>query len=264
MHEYFDHEEVKRFFKFLGIAVVFLTVFIAAKAIVTLKELNQPEAAINTIVVSGTGEAFAAPDVATFTFTVSADAQTVGGAQDTVSSSATAITTGLEGLGIAEKDIQTSDYSVYPKYTYQPVICTPGVYCPPSKQIPDGYTVSESFSVKVRKTSDAGQALSIAGAKGATNISSLTFTLDNPDAVQAEARDNAIANAKTKAEDLAKSLGVSLGRVVDFNESGVSPMPYPVVYSMAAGGASADSKSVPISTGQNKVTSNVSVTYEIR
>ncbi|MBX4195741.1 SIMPL domain-containing protein [Candidatus Parcubacteria bacterium] len=263
MNEYFEHEEVKRFFKWATVVVVLLGIFLLFKSLNAFKDWRSPSAAFNTIVVTGHGEAFATPDVANFTFTVSADASSVGGAQDTVTQKTNSIMNALKELGIEEKDIRTTDYSVYPKYTYQPVACSP-TFCPPSRQIPDGYTVTHSVEVKVRKTDDAGKALAAAGAKGATNISSLAFTIDDPESIMNEARDEAVKEAREKAKTLAKSLGVRLGRVVDFNDSTYNPGPYPV-YKLEAQTGAADTSSAPsLPAGQNKITSNVSVTYEIR
>ncbi|MBY0294197.1 SIMPL domain-containing protein, partial [Patescibacteria group bacterium] len=119
---------------------------------------------------------------------------------------------------------------------------------------------------KVRDTAKAGDLLAGVGGKGATEVSGLNFTFDNPDAVQDEARNEAIADAKEKAEVLAKQLGVSLVRVTAFNESG-SGYPRPMMYSAmdSYGKAGAVAQVAPeISVGQNQVTNDVSVTYEIR
>lgn len=264
MQEYFDHEEVRRFFKFATVAVVLLCLFLAAKSLSALKDWREPSVPQSTIVVSGTGEAFATPDIATFSFSVSADAKAVADAQSAVNGKIDAVLAGLKDLGIDDKDIQTTNYSVYPKYSYAPTACTQSYpsYCPPSRQVPDGYTASETVTVKVRKTENAGQALAAAGEKGATDISGLNFTVDDMDAVNNEARDKAVAEAKTKAEALADSLGVHLGRVVDFADSMSNPGPYPYMYAAEAGGTVA--KDVSISTGQNKITDTVTITYEIR
>jgi uncharacterized protein YggE len=251
----------------LGRAVlILLVVFLGVQTLSIFKNLGEPSAAYNTIVVTGQGESFAAPDVASFSFSVSADAKTVGSAQDTVTEKTNAILEALKGMSIEEKDIRTTDYSVYPKYTYESTVCAYGGYCPPTKQVPDGYTVTHTILIKVRATADAGQALSLAGANGASNISSLTFTIDDPDMVMNEARDEAVAEAKTKAKALAKSLGVRLGRVVDFSDSTYGGV-YPTMYrgeAMSMGMGGADSKAIDIPTGENKVSSSVTITYEIR
>jgi uncharacterized protein YggE len=227
MQEYFDTVEVRRFFKFAAVAMVLLSLFLVAEALNAFKTWREPSAALSTIVVSGTGVAFATPDIATFSFSVSADAKAVADAQSAVNSKIDAVLASLKGLGIDDKDIQTTNYNIYPKYTYAPTVCSQSYpsYCPPTKQVPDGFTATQTITVKVRKTENAGQALGLAGEKGATDISGLNFTVDDPNAVNNEARDKAVTEAKTKAEALAKSLGVRLGRVVDFADSMSNPGP---------------------------------------
>ncbi len=202
------------------------------------------------------------PNIATFSFSVSQEAKVVSDAQSTVTTKTNAILKGLKDLGIEDKDIKTSEYSVYPKYTYQSYPCS-NINCPPSGQVADGYTVSESINVKVRKTEDAGKALAVAGDNGATNISSLQLTLDDPNAPQDSARLAAIDNARTKADALAKHLGVKIVRVVSFSDNGQGYPIYPMAYDVKAMGTSGSvAPSIPV--GENKTTANVTVTYEIR
>jgi uncharacterized protein YggE len=263
MNEFFNGIEGRRIVKFFTGVLVLLAVFLGLLSINLLKGLRDPNPVYNSISVNGTAEVTSTPNIATFSFSVSADASAVSTAQSTVTTKTNAILAGLKDLGIEDKDIKTADYSVYPKYTYQSLPCSPNS-CPPSRQIADGYTVSQSITVKVRKTEDAGKALAIAGDKGATNISSLELTFDDPNAPQDAARLAAIDNAMSKADALAKHLGVKIVRVLGYYENG-GP-----AYPMYAGGAydkavSAQGSVAPtIPVGQNKVTSNVTVTFEVR
>ena len=121
----------------------------------------------------------------------------------------------------------------------------------------------QTTTVKVRDTAKAGDLLTGVGTKGATEVSGLNFTFDDPNKLQDDARGKAIADAKTKADELAKQLGVRLVRIISFNENG-GGYPGPM-YSKVIGMGGDVAQSAPeISVGQNKVTSNVSVTYEIR
>lgn len=265
LNEYFDTQEAKRFFKFSTLAVLLLSLFLLAQTLGALKDWRAPEAAYSTIVVSGTGEAYATPDIASFSFSVSADADSVAEAQETVTKNTDKVLAALEALEIEEKDIRTTDYSVYPKYVYMPIACT-STYCPPSRQVPDGYTVTHTVTIKVRNTDNAGKALAAAGENGATNISGLNFTIDNPDLVYHEARTMAVEEARQKAKLLAKSLDVRLGRVVDFSDNSYMPSPYYLKNEVAAGfgGADTQASSPTVPQGENKFTSNVTITYEIR
>lgn len=255
---------VRRFFVWILVA---LGVFLSAQALASVMGLRYVGTGItpgNTISVSGYGEAVAVPDIATFTFSVVSEKSTVAAAQADATTKANATTAYLKSAGIAERDIQTTDYMVSPMYDYVQQACSNGI-CPGGRQVLRGYQVRQTTTVKVRDTAKAGELLGGVGEKGATEVSSLQFTFDDPNKIEDEARTEAIADAKAKADELAKQLGVRIVRVVSFSESGsgVPPMPY-----YARGGATAqalDAKSAPeISTGENKVISNVSITYEIR
>lgn len=262
--------------KWAGIALIVFLSLLSLNTLLGLRYIGTGVAATNTIQVSGHGEVLAVPDIATFSFSVVSDKATVAAAQAGATATANAVTDYLTGAGISKDDIQTTDYSVEPQYEYQNAACpnepvTNGaistaavVYCPPGKQVLTGYEVDQTTTVKVRDTSKAGDLLAGVGSKGATEVSGLTFTFDNPDAVQSQARDKAITDAKTKAQALASELGVSLVRVVSFSENTGGISPQPLVYSMAAAGSSAAPAAPEISTGQNTVTDDVTITYEIR
>ena len=249
-------------------ALGFLALFLLVGTISGLKSMQfigSGVSATNTINVSGEGEVFAVADTATFSVTVREKAKEVKDAQDAATKKGNDIIAYLKGGGVEEKDIKTLDYSVNPDYEWSQGACPQGGYCP-GKQVLIGYQVSQTLSVKVRDTKKAGDLLSGVGSRGATEVSGLSFTIDDEDALKAEARDKAIAQAKEKAKVLAKSLGVSLVRVVGFYENeGGGP-----IYGYGMGGdermmAVSASKAAPqIPAGQNKIVSNVSVTYEIR
>lgn len=255
---------MKKILKWSQIVLIVLAIFLGAKILGVLKDLRDVNPAYNSISVNGEGEAVSIPDIATFSFTISADAKIVSDAQAQVTKKMDTVLSKLKSLGIEDKDIKTTDYSVWPKYTYEPMICSP-TYCPPSRQVQDGYTASHSISVKIRKTEDAGKALSVVGDNGATNISGISFTVDDPEKIVNEARAEAIKDAKDKAKVLSKELGVRLVRVVSFyDNNGGGVMPY---YAEGLGGDAVKSMAAPaptIPTGENKVKANVTIVYEIR
>ncbi|OGZ16600.1 MAG: hypothetical protein A3H76_04180 [Candidatus Lloydbacteria bacterium RIFCSPLOWO2_02_FULL_54_12] len=221
-----------------------------------------------TISVSGDGEAYAAPDIATVSFSITNESKQSTEARKVVDEKMKKIHDFLTASGVLEKDIKTTGYNLSPKYEWQEqrIVCI-AYPCdqPPGKQVLTGYEVTQSVEVKVRKLDDAGKILGGLSDNGATNLSGLNFMVENEDAVQREAREEAIAKAKTKAEELAKDLGVSLVRIVSFNEGGN----YPIYYGRASAKMelmSADSGMPPadIPVGENKYTSNVTIVYEIR
>ena len=253
--------------KFAPLVFITLSLFLVVQTINGLKEytyIGGQGVPQNVISVTGKGEVFANPDIATFSFSVVETAKTVKDAQDSATKKTNTTLEKVKSFGIEDKDIKTNDYSVYPKYEYTNQMCTATV-CPPSRQILTGYEVSQTVIVKVRKIEDAGKVLGSIGDTGVTNISGLSFTIDDEDALNRDARAKAITEAKTKAEALAKDLGVSLVRIVSFSEDGNGypmPMAYAKMDSMSAGVATAPTPEIP--AGQNKILSNVTITYEIR
>ncbi|HVU75687.1 MAG TPA: SIMPL domain-containing protein [Candidatus Paceibacterota bacterium] len=258
-----------------NLIIAALGVFIAFLAAATIAELKGLQfigsgvTASNTISVSGEGDVFAVPDTATFTVSILETAKDVKTAQDSATTKANAVIAYLKGAGVDQKDIQTTDYSVNPQYEYSQASCPVSssgtvVYCPPGKQTLTGYQVSQTLTVKVRDTNKAGELLAGVGSNGASQVSGLSFTIDDQDALEAQARGKAIDDAKAKADALAKQLGVRIVRVVGFSENGNYPVPY-YAKTMAAGASLDSQAAVPeLPVGQNKITSNVSVTYEIQ
>ncbi len=249
--------------------ITILSIFFVIKGIVALKEykfIGSGTTATNTIQVQGDGEVFAVPDIAEISFTVSNDAKTMVDAQKVVTDKVNKALAYLKTQNIADKDIKTQSYNASPKHEWQTVACLAGQPCPPSggKDVIVGYTVSQSILVKVRKSDDAGKIITGLTQAGITDLSGPNFTIDNDDALKAESRKKAISDAKVKAEALAKDLGVSLVRIVNFSEStgGNYPPMYAKTMMSDAVGSGPEMASIP--KGENKYTSQVFITYEIR
>lgn len=260
----------ERIVQFGSVVLILLAVFLAAQSIKAFKEfhyIGSGVAATNTISVSGMGEVFAVPDRATFSVTIREEAKEVTDAQDKATAKSNTIIDYLKGAGVEEKDIKTVSYNVNPKYEYSQGTCTQ-YSCPPSKQTLTGFEVYQSLEVKVQDPKKAGELLSGVGGKGASEVSGLSFTIEDEDQMKADAREEAIADAKAKADELAKQLGVKIVRVVGFYEDAGGYMPYYAKGGVAmdvAMSARAEAAPAPqIPTGENKITSNVNLTYEIR
>ena len=267
--------------KKLGMGFILLAVtgslFLAALFATTLKQYHYIGRDINsqtTITVSGDGDAYAMPDIATVSFSITQEAKLPADARKAVDDRMKKIHAFLTASKIDEKDIKTTGYNLYPKYEWSrsatvcPVSTNGMMYpCnPDGKQVLTGYEVSQSVDVKIRDLDSAGSVLGGLTDNGASNVSGLSFTVEHEDAVQAQAREAAIAKAKDKAQQLANDLGVTLVRIVSFNEGGNYP-----VYNYAMGASmktmSADAtppSAANIPTGENKYVSNVSIVYEIR
>ncbi|MDB5239064.1 MAG: hypothetical protein JWO00_399 [Candidatus Parcubacteria bacterium] len=262
--------------RFWKAATAFVAVLIILAGVFIIKELKlvghigENPNQTNTISVDGTGNSVAVPDIATFSFSVTETAKTVADAQSAATGKINAALDALKTAGIADKDVSTESYNINPHYEYQNAVCPNAggtvAYCPPGKSTLTGYEVSETIQVKVRDLSKAGSIFTTIGSLGVQNVNSLSFAVDKPESVQADARSKAIADARSKADALAKQLGVRLGRIVSFSENG-GAYPRPVAYGMSAVKNQAmDAAPVPpqIPTGEQKITSTVSITYEIQ
>jgi len=224
----------------------------------------------NTITLSGHGEVQAVPDIANVYFTVESSKSTQKESSDEVNTKVKSVLDFLKSSDVAEKDIKTEGYDSYPKYsraTPCPLYYSESGIMPPcnggeSKII--GYTVSQRVTVKIRKVDDVSVIIDGINKIGVTNMSGPSFSVDDEDGLKAEARKKAIDDAREKAEVLAKDLGVRLGRIANFNESGGG------YYPMYDGGMEVKNMAMTESTpselpkGENTINANVSITYEIR
>lgn len=255
-------EKAWRVFIWVGIMLIAFLGAISIKEIKSISYVGKDIPMTNTISVSGTGDALALPDVAAFSFTVTENAKTVAEAQSKATDKINNALKALKNTGVSDKDVKTTSYNINPRYEYQDVLC--GQYgCPPGKSVLTGYEVSEGVNVKVRDLDKAGSVLSLIGSLNVQNVNSLVFSIDKPESVQAEARSKAIGNARAKAEELAKELGVSLTRITGFYESNSAR---PMIYGMGGGKTAVNSVSATpeIPSGEQKVTSDVNITYEIK
>ena len=237
-------------------------------ALVSYAWVNFKYSAVNdyepTISVSGEGEVLAVPDVGQFSFSVRAEASTAVAAQEQSGTAINDILTYLREQGIEDKDIKTQNYNLYPKYRWEERICPVGSYCGPGERVQDGFEVSQTVSVKVRQIDEAGKVIAGVGELGATNISSLNFIVDDTEALQMEAREMAIKDAKDKAEALAKQLGVKLVRVVSFYEDEGYYEPYYKERAVMAMDAAEGFGGAELPVGEESTSVKVNITYEIR
>jgi uncharacterized protein YggE len=227
--------------------------------------MNEAKPYQATISVSGEGEVLAVPDIGQFSFSVNAEGETAAAAQEASGTKINDIMAYLREAGIEERDIKTRNDNLYPRYRYEQRICPPNSFCPAGERVQDGFEVTQSVTVKVRETDKAGAIIAGVGERGATNISSLSFTIDDTDAVVAEARAKAIADAKAEAQVLANQLGVRLGRIVSFNEGGNFPQPYnsrmDVMEAASMDASGFGGAELPM--GEETTTARVQIVYEI-
>ncbi len=256
----------KRFISSVSMLVLLLSLFVFAKFINEVKASHyvgrgsQPP---STISVSGMGEVMAVSDIATLSFTISRDGATSKEAQTNLNTQVTKALDYLKTTTIAEKDIKSEYGGLNPKYSNDRIECF-AYPCPqPSSKI-IGYTANQSITIKVRDVDTANDIRTGLASTGVTDINGPTFSIDDQDVYNVEARAKAIDDARAKAKELAKELGVRLGKVVSFsdNAGGGYPMMYAAKDMAMSSVASAPAPELP--KGENKIISNVMITYEIR
>lgn len=219
-----------------------------------------------TITVSGKGELKAVPDVSKFTITVEETAKDQAAALAQTSTKINAVIENLKKTGIAEKDIKTEYTSINPKYEYQSGKTESMIYPPiAANPVIIGYTSSHTLSVKVREIGKVSEVQQIFADLKVQNVSGPELSIDEPEQLKLDARAKAISDAKLQARILSRQLGVRLGHIVSFNESddGVYPnyMSARADVMMTAKGAVPEAT---IATGEQTITSTVSITYKIR
>ncbi|MDD5050659.1 MAG: SIMPL domain-containing protein [Candidatus Pacebacteria bacterium] len=257
-----DHSRVK---KALALFLVIVSIFFVIKTVNEVKKgelIGSGTTATNLISVTGTGDVSAVPDIATFSLTVTNSNKWATLAQDATTEKMNSVLKVLKDTyKIDDRDIKTTGYDIQPNYDYIQSVCS-GIQCRPSSQVLRDYSVSQSITVKVRDTAKAGDIIAAVGQLNVNYLSGLTFSIDNQDALNEQARKKAIDQAKSKAEVLAGDLGVKLVRIVNFSENGN----YPIAYDrgMMASAPMVEKVAPEIPKGENKITSNVTITYEIR
>ncbi len=238
-----------------GIVLVILGVFLVAKArneFAVHRTIGRPADVRDTFTIEGEGKVSGAPTLAEISFGLLSEGADVARIQQENTQKVNAMVAAVKQMGITEKDIQTSQYSINPKYDYKDGT---------SKIV--GYQVSQSVSLKLRDLSKIGDVLTKVGQMGGNQVSGPTFTIDDPSSLKQEARMKALEDARKKAEALSGVLGVRVGRVVTFSESSNSPIPpMPVMYREMAMDAAAQVANPTIEAGSLDVRSNVSVTFE--
>lgn len=206
------------------------------------------------IIVTGQGESAMRPDMAVLTLGVMRQADTARAALDAANAAMAEVTAAMKAEGIAERDLQTSNFSISPVYAY-PSSDNPGQ--PPKIT---GYEVNNTLTVRLRDIAKVGTVLDKAVTLGVNQGGGISFTNDDPSAALTEARIKAVKDATAKAKTLAEAAGVGLGPVVEISEQ--SYMPQPMPYAMKARDAAP--ASVPVEAGENAYRVDVNVTFELK
>ena len=210
-----------------------MLIFIAGSC--TAQETTQAR-----ITVNGQGTVSIAPDMAVLTLTVSREAETA-----------------REALDANSLDLQTTGFSIQPRYVYPG--SSPGGERKPPKIV--AYTVRNSLNVRVRDIADVGKILDASVTLGVNEGGNITFTNADPADAVKQARIKAVRDAMDKAETLASAAGVDTGDILQISEQSFNPRPVPMARAEMSLAKSADA--VPVAGGENSYTVNVTIEFAI-
>jgi len=203
------------------------------------------------LTVNAEGSSEGQPDMATISLGVTTEGQTAAAALAENARRAQALIQALRRAGVAERDIQTSNVSVYPQQVY-------GEGQPPRIT---GYQANNTVNAKVRRIENTGRVIDAAVGAGGNTVNGVSFSYQDPDAQMNAARRDAITNARARAALYASALGMSVHRVVAVSEGGGFRPP---IVPMAMERMAASDASTPISPGEIETQVSVSVTFELR
>ncbi len=204
-----------------------------------------------TFSVSGEGKEIVIPNIAEIRIGLISEGKDLIELQKENSEKFNKVINFLKSQGIEEKDISTENYSITPKYKYGQVAEIVG------------YTINQSFSVKIRDLRKIGEILSGAVQNGANNIYGPNFTIDDEKIYLDKAREKAIKEAKEKAEKIAKTAGFRLGKIVNITESS-GLLPYAIFPKGIGAGEQGGIGTPQIETGSQEIKILVTLTYEIK
>jgi len=238
---------------FVVVLLFVMAALIAGCTPTVIERSSEPQPVDRTISVNGTGSITTNPDVAYISIGVHTESANPKEALISNTSQAQDVVTAIKALDVADEDIQTSNFNVYPTYEYGPNGETLGTK----------YVVDNTVYVTVRDLTTLGEMLQAVVTSGANNINGITFDILDKDALASEARVKAVENAQKQAQDIADAAGVELGDLMYVNVY-YSGTTYPQYEGKGGGGAYSADLSVPVSAGKMVVTAEVNMTYKIK
>lgn len=252
----FKIEQLKSYFwVILNIALVILIAVLAlsARALWSYGSSVYPSRVVS---VSAEGKTVVAPDLATLYFSVVSEGKDPEKIQNENNTKINKAIEFLKSEGIEGKDIKTAGYNLTPRYEYDEKT---------RRSFINGYTLTQSIQVKIRDLSKVGKIIGGLPSRGINEITSLGFSIDDPDKFLNQARQEAFDKARAKAETMAKQNRVRIKRVLTFSEISGSPGPVPLYAEAGLGKGGVVGAPVPpqIEPGSQEVTVQVNVVYEL-
>ena len=211
---------------------------------------------IQGITVNGEGSIAVKPDIARVTLGMEAVAATAGEAQNKNAATMARIINGVKLLGIAAKDIQTTDFSLFPERRFDKTT---------GQDLIAGYRAVNQVAVTVRDLAKLGAAIDESIQNGANNVENVSFAVETPGKWRDAAITKAVQEARAKAESLAKASGLRIKRIIAMSESAIDIRPYQMNYNLKKADAlsAGESVSTPLEPGNVKITASVQMNFGI-
>lgn len=240
-----------------AVIIFFILLFLFAKWGPAIPFSTTTQSRGEPLVVSGEGKVSVTPDIAKVSAGIEESGTSLKTIQNSVNTKSKNLVDALKRSGIDEKDIKTTSYNVFPQYDYSV-----------SSTRITGYRVSTNYEVTVRDFDKVNDILVVITQNGANIVGGISFEV-NDDTKQKklqEAREEAVAEAKKKAQGLARASGITLGKIINVSENqGVDfPRPLALDKSLPVSGGGESIPAPEITPGETEITVSVSLSYEIR
>ena len=208
----------------------------------------------------GEGQVTEVPDTATLYVGVTQTSSNVVDAKSKTNTVVNKVIADIKALGISEKDIKTTNYSINPNYGTGDAV--PMLYPIRGGNNITGYTVTQNLEVKIKKVDKANNVIDVVTKDGANLLGGINFTFSDElsEKLENKARKEAVDNAKKKAQNLAHVSGIKLGRIVNVVETSNFPRFMPMAKTLQT--TDEASSETQITPGENTVTVNVTISYE--
>ena len=236
-----------------GLAIGLLVASLAGPAVATAQSQTDTDQTLRTISATGTGRVKAAPDVADISLGVTKQGKEASEASAKAAEAMDGVVKALLGMGIDEKDIQTTSLNLDPRYDYNDEPATI-----------EGWEANNMVQVTIRDIESVGTVVDSATAAGANSINGASFRVEDPTEAEAAARSAAVADAQAKADQLAADAGVEIIGIVTITESGgQQPQPLYMDGEMAMGGEMDTMAKTPVLPGEVELSVSVIIQFEI-
>jgi uncharacterized protein YggE len=237
------------------IPTVLMILAIALSACGPATIVANPAPTQRTLSVTGTGTINMTPDIAYINIGVHTEKPTASDAVTENTTQTQQVIDALKAAGVADKDIQTTNFSIYPNTQFDPQT---------NQKIGTTYVVDNTVNVTVRKLDQLGNVLDTTVKAGANSVNSIQFDVADKTVALKQARDLAVKDAQSQAQELSTTAGVTLGAIQSISFFNNVPGPVMDTFGKGGGGGVAAAAAVPISSGQLTLTVTVNMSYEIK